>query len=173
MSAYRTVGIIAAWLASIAIVGAWQNHAGHISERTEWQSREAQELRAANQQILLLEKQARKTEQDQAKVIAAISTDYQEQIRNANTIHSADIAAVRSGLIRLRDHSASKNTCPDRVPETPSAPRGRDGQEGADLSKPATEFLLGLARDADDIARQLAACQAVIVSDRTIFEYQR
>ena len=43
--------------------------------------------------------------------------------------------------------------------ELPAAPAGL-------LSGEASEFLVNLAADADDVARQLAACQQVIINDR-------
>jgi hypothetical protein len=35
-----------------------------------------------------------------------------------------------------------------------------------ELSETASGFLLDLANDADDVTRQLAACQQIIISDR-------
>lgn len=167
MNPWLIIGLLVAWGASLFGVGTWQNDAGHIAERTSWQTRENTELRTANGKIKGLEDDARTAEQNHAAALAAISTDYERKLFDANKQRAADVAAVRAGTLRLRDPDATGlRACGSVAPETGSSAGGRDGAQGGELSESATEFLYSLANDADDVARQLASCQAVVVKDR-------
>lgn len=163
---YLYLAIVLAWVASLAAVGYWQNGAGHVAERSAWMERENDELRQANVEIIRLQAAARAQEQRQAELMATISITYQEQLTHETAQHRADIAALRAGALRLRDRAAIKNTDCHPVPETPAAAIGRDDLPGAELSGAASEFLLVLTSRADNLARQLAACQSVIRADR-------
>lgn len=167
MNPYVIIGLIAAWIASLVGVGFWQNDAGHVAERTEWQTRENGELRTANATIKALQEQARKDEQTHAAALAAISTDYERKLSDANKQRAADAAAVRSGSLRLRDPSApGLRACGSLPAETAAGTGQRDGGAAGELSAAASGFLLDLANESDDVARQLAACQRVVIEDR-------
>tara|TARA_R110000868_G_scaffold378761_1_gene644361 strand:- start:192 stop:434 length:243 start_codon:yes stop_codon:yes gene_type:complete len=56
--------------------------------------------------------------------------------------------------------------CGSGVPGVAATPSGSDGGKGRELSVQTSEFLLTLTGEADTVARQLAACQDVIRSDR-------
>lgn len=165
MNQSSIIGLL--WIATLAGVGWWQNDAGHVAERTTWQGRENSQLRTANSRIKTMEEGARKAEQDHALAMAAISTDYERKLSDANKQRAADIAAVRAGTLRLRDPGA-----PGLYPFGGIAAQAGpgacqcNGTQGSELSAAAGEFLFGLADDADDLARQLTACQAVVVKDR-------
>lgn len=98
---------------------------------------------------------------------AAISENYQEQLEDEKQKTAALIAANRAGAFRMRDPNAV--ACPPHggiQPETSTSTGGRDGAAPGELSGAAAEFLLGLAGEADSVARQFAACQAVVRADR-------
>jgi hypothetical protein len=161
------VGAMLLWVASLAGVGYWQNDAGHVAERSTWQGRENAELRTANSKIKTLEEGARKAEQDKAVALAAISTDYERKLSDANKQRAADTAAVRAGSLRLRDPSApGLRACGSIPAETAAGTGQRDGESAGELSAAASEFLLSLVNEADDVARQLGACQQVVIEDR-------
>ncbi len=167
MNPYLIIGLLIGWLASLAGVGSWQNAAGHTAERTAWQTRENAELRTANAKIITLQASARRIEQAHSMALSEISTTYEKELHHANKQRSADLAAVRAGTLRLRySNPASINTTGDHSTETASATGGCDGPEGAELPAAITADLLALAADADDITRQLTACQRVILEDR-------
>lgn len=160
-------GILIAWLASLAGVGYWQNDAGHTAERVVWQGKSITELEMDNKAVRDTEEKYRAIEQDHAAVQAGISKNYQEQLKNANQKTADLIAAARSGAFRLRDPNAiARPPRGDNLPETSASTGGHDGRASGELSATATEFLLGLAGEADNIARQLAVCQSVIRADR-------
>jgi hypothetical protein len=169
MNPYVIIGLGAAWLASLVGIGYWQNEAGHIAERTEWQTRENGELRTANATIKALQEKARKSEHDHAAALATVSTDYERKLGDANKQRAADAAALRAGTLRLRDPSPTGlRSCGSLGAKIGTSPGERDGAQGGELSDAAAGFLLDLASDADDVARQLAACQEVVVKDREL-----
>lgn len=164
---YILLAIVAAWIASLAGVGIWQNHAGATAERVAWQAKEGKELIAANALIVVLETQARAAERAHATAISTISTTYQGKLTHAETQRKADVAAARSGAIRLFDPGASaQSACASGGGEAVTRAGGRDGGEGAGLSPDAAEFLLSEANRADAIVEQLTSCQAVVRADR-------
>jgi len=167
MNPYLIIGLLIGWLASLAGVGWWQNDAGHVAERTAWQKRENSELRTANDKIRSMQDSARRNEQLHAAALADVSTNYQKELSNAIKQRAADVAAVRAGTLRLRYHNPpSIYAIGDSPAETGPGAGGCDGPKGAELPQSIVADLLGLAADADDVTRQLTACQRVIIEDR-------
>jgi prophage endopeptidase len=114
---------------------------------------------------LQLETLARASEQSHSVAQAAISTTYQKDLQNAEIRRQKDIAAARTGALRLFDPGA-QGACAGGASQDATSAGGRDGGPDTGLSSQSVEFLLTEADRADGIARQLGACQAVIVSDR-------
>ena len=175
MNPYAIIALLIAWGLSLAGVGWWQRNDGETAERSAWQGRENAELVAANGKIKTLEEGARKAEQDKAAALAAISTDYERKLSDANKQRAADAAAVRAGSLRLRDPSSpGLHACGGLATETAAGTGQRDGGAAGELSPTtagvlsaaASGFLLDLVNEADDVARQLAACQRVVIEDR-------
>lgn len=162
------LGFVVALIAA-ALGGEYDgNKRGVNSERVAWQAKDNKELAAANAKILQLETDARAKEQAHAEQLAAIATNYEQELQNAENTRKADVAAARSGALRLRDPGArTEQACGSGTGQTSAAPGGRDGQAGGELSPELAEFLVSEADRADAIVKQLGACQAVIVSDRT------
>ena len=143
--------------------------AGVAKERAVWQGKESKELAAANAKILKLEQEARDREARQALALAEASADYQKRIADEKKKRDAAVAAARAGALVLRDPGRPVGACPDRgeAPGAPAGTVGRDGAAGGELSREAAAFLLELAGEADAVAEQLTACQAVVKADRT------
>lgn len=164
---YRAVAILLAWGASLVAVGWWQRHDGAARVESAWLAREAQQNAQAAARIQALQVEAREAEHRHGQALADISAHYQEQLTHADARRTRDIAALRAGALRLRDPaSAPVPACGSATGQTPAAPGGRDGAERGELSGQAAEFLYRLASEADDLARQLTACQQVIRQDR-------
>jgi len=161
------LALVVGWLASLVGVGYWQRTDGRQVERSAWEQRESAELRSANATITALEEDARKKEGDHAAAVAVISTNYEEQLKNANDRAKADRAAVRAGSLRLYDPSAAGlRACGSIVGQTGTATAGRDGPAPGELSPEASGFLLDLENESDAIVKQLGAAQEVIRADR-------
>lgn len=80
---------------------------------------------------------------------------------NTDAIAERDglLADLRAGNLRLRD----KFRCPSGgVSGTAGSAAGGDGPEGGVLSVEDQTFLVRLGAEADDVARQLTACQAIL-----------
>ena len=156
-----------AWIASLAAVGAWQRHDGRTAERAEWQARESEQLRHAHAAITRLTAAARAAEARNASALATISTRHTQELHHAQAQRTRDRADLRAGTLRLRDPGAPGLRADGCLPPAPGpAAGGRDARTPGDLSREAAEFLLDLAAEADDTARQLAACQRVVIADR-------
>jgi len=148
--------------------GEMRYDAGVTTERAAWTARENTELAQANAQIQKLEEDARTVERQHVEDLAEISANYQQELQDANDQKDRALADLRSGALQLRDPDAAAGqgtaVCPSTA--TAAGTGGRDGAAQGHLSAAASEFLLGLASDADQVAQQLTACQAIIASDR-------
>lgn len=164
---YRLAAMLLAWGASLVAVGWWQRHDGAARVEAAWQAREAQQVSQAAERIQAMQVAARDAEHRHGQALADISAHYQEQLTHAEDRRRRDIDALRAGTLRLRDPNApAVPACGSETGPTPPAPGGRDGAQGGELSGQAAEFLYRLASEADDLARQLTACQQVIRQDR-------
>lgn len=165
--ALAVLALVTAVVAAIYAYGQQQLGLGQKSERTAWLARDNAELTAANTRIKVLQEEYRKREQGHAAALAAVSTQYQQELIHAKAEKDRVIAGLRTGAVRLRIPIAGPlSTTGDRAAALGTGTAGRDGETRADLSTAASEFLVGLASEADEVAHQLGACQAVINADR-------
>ncbi len=159
--------LVAAVVAAIYAYGRQQFGLGGQAERAAWLARENGALTKANGRIKELEEQARAREHEHAQDMANTSAKYQEDLKHEKSAKDRVIADLRSRALRLR----IPVTCPisaagDRTAAPGTGAAGRDGETRAELSVEASEFLVGLTSEADEIVHQLDACQAVINADR-------
>lgn len=141
---------------------------GEKAERAAWLARENAQLTKANAKIKALEEKYRQQEQDAADAIAVISTNYQKDLSNVKAEKDRVIAGLRGGTFRLRIPVAARFGAGRGTAAEVAAPAcGRDGEARTELPIEASEFLVGLTSEADEVVKQLGACQAVINADRT------
>ena len=166
---YAIVAAVIASATGAAI--AYTYHKGHASGKAEVVAevtkRDNVQLAKVATEVQRLQEAARADEQRHAEELAAISADYEKDLQNANATKTADVAAARSGRLVLRVPAK----CPpaDRGSEgsqVAAAPGGRDGGVGSELPREVVEALFTMADDADQVVRQLAACQRVVHADR-------
>lgn len=161
------VGLLLAWGASLGVVGKWQNNAGRESERVAWQEREIQQVAAVNAKFKQLSDAARAAEQRSAAEIAAIGEDHAKAIEVLEARRRRDVVAARDGAIRLRVAGACVSSSGgSAAPEAGAAAGVGAGASTVELPREVTADLLALANDADQVADQLRACQAIAVNDR-------
>lgn len=153
--------VIAA-IAGVALVGAgWWWHSSRVDKAVD--AALAAQAAVYTAQLLEAEEKARQVERAHLERLATIGAAYQKEFQHAETIRRADVERARDGALRLR---VPGTLCPGPGPEAgPAAGRG-DGAAPGELPGPLAAALLELAHDADRNTRQLAACQAVIESDR-------
>lgn len=114
-------------------------------------------LAAANTRV-------RAAEQQSALSMATISTIYQKGQSDVIANQKSVIAGVRTGAVRLS--VATRADPADAAGASAACAGRRDGEARRQLSDQAAEFLTGLASDADTVALQLSACQALLIIDR-------
>lgn len=166
MNPYVILAVVVMWAGSLFGVGRWQNEAGHTAERVTWQAKTNQELAQANAKIIQLETAARAQEQQHAAQLEQVATTYEKEKADVTAQKDSVIAQLRAGAIRLHDPYSPGFKAPGS-PTSPAASTGRcDGGAGSELSQRTSEFLVGLASRADEVVKQLQACQAVVKSDR-------
>ena len=159
--------LVAAVSGAIYAYGQQQFGLGEKAERTAWLTRENTTLTKANARIKELEDQARAREREHAQDMAAASAKYQEDLKHEKAAKDRVIADLRSGALRLRIPVTCPNAAGGSGTAAPgSGTVGRDGETRAELSVEASEFLVGLASEADEVVHQLTACQVVVSADR-------
>lgn len=158
--------IIGALLACIAAFFYGQ-HTGAESERVAWQARDNEAIRKANAKIIDLNDQARAQERTTANQIAAVAAHYEKEKARVQSQKESALAALRAGGLVLRDPGSPRlGTCGSQTGPTAAAPGQRDGETRSGLSPEASGFLYTEASRADEIVKQLDACQGVVLADR-------
>ena len=145
-----------AWLYLCAIIiytaAAW-NHGYHTSDAA-WQLKEAKRQKAAADAAAKLSEEYRKKEQANATEWAAKETQYINQA-------GADERDYRDTITRLRASNGVRVkrefTC-GVSSSSATAGSGNDQAQGG-LSPQVAEDVIGVGREADEVARQLALCQ--------------
>lgn len=104
-----------------------------------------------------------------AQEMAALDERFTHEIETAKSRAAADLAAVRDGTVRVRD----RFTCPadpgrpsGAAADTGTTPSVGDDAPPSGLQAADAEFLLREAERADEVTRQLQACQAIVRRDR-------
>lgn len=143
-----------------------------VSEtESRYKTRDNAALAAANKRIQELETKVRAQEQQHVDALARIGKTHQEELDREKAKRARAVADARAGALKLRDPGARPCAAPGgggEAGEARTAAGSGDAQAGAELSRPFTEFLIDLAGEADEVVRQLGACQAVIEADRRI-----
>lgn len=163
------LGGIALVVVSLIGFGWWLGGRGEATAHAQTKAKHAETLRAIAEEARAVANMVRLREHQVAQDVAAIATAYEDK-RNAiqSTARAAVLADIRSGRIRLRDHTQA-------VPSTAqaaTAPGGSDGQaqgggiHPGDLAGPVAESI-AVAAQAD---AQLTACQATLQAYANITE---
>lgn len=167
MNPYVILGAVVLWGASVAGVGYWQNQAGHTAERVSWQTRETKELQDANAKILELEAARRAEEQRHADAVADISQTYEKEKADAASQKARDVAAARAGALRLLVPARCPDANRNKTGAVAAGAGERDGGARSELPREIAANLFALADDADEIVKQLSACQGIVRADRS------
>lgn len=156
-----------------ALVGGWSldraaYKRGVAAVEARYAARDAEAARQAAQRVDELQAQARAAEQAAAARLAAVSTDYQRRLASAATENDRMRRALAAGDVRLRFPRTEPAADGPRgaAAETGAAAAGCHGPEAGQLPRAVALDLWQLAADADAVAEQLAACQAVLRGDR-------
>ena len=145
-----------AWLYLCAIIiytaAAWY-HGYHTSDAA-WQLKDAKQQKAAADAAAKLSEEYRKREQANATEWAARETQYINQAGEDERNYRDTIARLRAGNgVRVK----RELTC-SAPSSAASASSGNDKAQGG-LSSQVAEDVVGIGREADEVASQLALCQ--------------
>ena len=145
-----------AWLYLCAIIiytaAVWY-HGYHTSD-TAWQLKEAKQHKAAADAVAKLSEEYRKKEQANATEWAEKETQYINQAGSDERDYRDVVARLRAGNgLRVK----RELTC--GVPGAASTASGGNDKEQGGLSSQVAEDVIGIGREADEVARQLALCQ--------------
>jgi hypothetical protein len=134
---------------------------GQSEERAKWQARESKELTQANAEIARLQSAYVALSKQQSAEVAAAQQAHQNKLKEVRDAKDLFIADVRAGRVVLRDpgRAASCQGSGDAGAQPAAAVAGSNAASGGQLSVEASEFLLGLAGEADEVAAQLALAQ--------------
>ncbi len=176
-------GAIAVIVALTGLVLAWNKYTAGLDQKgydrgvaettAAFQKRDNAQLQAALAAQHAAEVLAAQAERTALKSQSDASQAYSKGVNDGKAKTAVLVAAARAGSLQLRDPGNQTGACPARSGPTGEASlagpaAGGDGGTGAKLSAEASGFLLALTGEADDTARQLAAAQAVITSDRVL-----
>lgn len=165
MKSILFIGIILAWLGSLAYVGNYQYQAGSIAKNAEWREKENTELKLANKAIVDLRNKLAAAEKEKSEQLVIAANTYQEKENAAKEIHQKNLSALRANLLRMYDPGTrSEPTNHQSTASTAATTNGSDGAKNTELSREASDFLLDLTYEADEVTRQLGLCQSTITT---------
>jgi hypothetical protein len=167
MNPWLIVGAGLVWLASLWGVGSWQRDEGRTAERVAWQERDSEQLRAANESIARLTKEARQAEADHQARLADIAANIVKENRRHEADSRRAVAGARALVLRQQP------ACPDAAGERAASPpfagaAGTDGAAACELPAAAVRDLFQLVLDADRDVRLLGRAREVIEEDRRV-----
>lgn len=159
--------IVALALFTLALVMAYGFGVSTTSDKYEAIIAKANKKHA--DETISLQAQVRAAEHKAAKDMAAIDAQHQKDIADERSKANATLAGYRAGTIRLRDEFTPTIGPAQPVMPGIAAATGQRNDAGSGGLQPAhVEFLVQIAAEADQVARQLQACQAVVRADRAV-----
>jgi hypothetical protein len=140
------------------------HHAGVERGRAEiqakWDADRARQLEAA----VKAEAENRAKEEGMAASVAAVATHYSKENVRAKA-ESADLRRrLADGSVRLTVPGACSGGDSTAAPAGPAG--GSDGRTAGELPASLAATLSAIGAEADEVARQLGACQAILRSER-------
>jgi len=107
-------------------------------------------------------------ERRSAELVAAADSAYKKGIEDGKKSLDADVAAIHDGSKRVRDkfRCPAPAKRPDPVPTASPAPGSGDEAPQGGLQPADAEFLVRLGHEANDVVRQLTACQDYITQQQ-------
>lgn len=157
--------LVLAWLASLVVVGGWQNASGHAAERLMVTQRDNADLITANQTITDLTNKRITDNAEHATRLSLISQQLEKEKQDESKKRDRVIADLRAERVRLRDPGSPSPTGGSGNGITTGTSKC-DGEARGFLSNETAEFLVRLTGEADEVVHQLTECQAVVMSDR-------
>lgn len=136
--------------------------------RSEYATRDLAEAREHQATYAAWNERNRAKEKEISGEISAASKAYQEDLAHVTNEKDRALEQLRTGALQLRlTNTARVEACGSASGSVAGSGRGDIGiPRGEFLSEADSAFLIALAAEADTVAAQLGACQAVIKADR-------
>lgn len=151
---WQALAAIAACVVLLALRWHWIG-VGEDRVQARWDAAEARHTAAAAVRAAEVRTIEARWRSDFDAAVARLTKENTDALAERDRL----LADLRAGNVRLRD----KFRCPDRrLPGATGPAAGSDGAEGGVLSVEDQEFLVRLGAEADDVARQLTACQTIL-----------
>jgi hypothetical protein len=99
------------------------------------------------------------------KEMDRIKLVHMRELENVKTQHTAVVAALRTGGLRLSVPTTGCSSS-SAISGFAASATGTSGPPRAELSATDGEFFINLAADADEVVAQLNACIAIVKQDR-------
>ena len=157
--------LIIGWIGSLVFVGNYQYTAGSVAKNAQWVEKENAQIKLANNEIVRLRNVIATAEKEKATALASAAQTYQEKENVAKTEHQKKLTDLRTNLLRMYDPGTSRqSTASQSTANTASAAHGSYDSQNSELSGEASQFLLDLTYEADEVTRQLGLCQSTVVA---------
>lgn len=158
---YLIAGLVASHAALLGLYGWAEIRVGRAqTSLAEAKAEHSEQALIAAEAITRLQDEAVTKEREAVQELAALSTQFHREQRDAQARTDRTLSELRSGNLRLRDRLAAAS-CPG-VPGTADGSGGSDAAGGAGLRPEDADFLIRESDRADDVARRLTLCQAAI-----------
>lgn len=163
-------GYLAIAVGAVVVIGVASMEifsAGANSVHVKYLTRDSEAAQKNLAKIRELSEAVRSKEQQKAEELAKVSESYQRELAQNEARKNALLDDVVSGRIRLYVNTRKDGDSGKPAGETAATACRCDGrEEGGFLGQADTAFLVGEASRADQVAKQLGACQAVVRKDR-------
>lgn len=151
--------------ALVAAFWLYGNHREGVGEDRVQAAWDAEKARLAAE-VAAAEKSAREKEARDRAAFDAALTLLELENANARAELEQDLADLRADNARLRVRGRFQCPATAGVSGTAAGSAGSDEAPQAGLLREDAEFLLRIGREADDVVRQLTACQAILNAER-------
>lgn len=168
--AAAVAGAIGAWNHYISGVETRAHDAGVAETKAAYEARDNKALADAIAERNAAQARLDKALADNQKLTDAAGADYAKGVKDGKDQAARDVAAVRAGTLVLHDPGATACVAGSGQAsagdgKVAGGEAGVAGTGNPGLSAGASEFLLGLAAEANRLRDKVKALQAVVVAD--------
>jgi hypothetical protein len=141
------------------------HHTGAKSTMAAWEKEKSTANQEAFDKLTAANAQVRDYEQKLATVQNNVEKAYVKKLKAVEIERNNLSALAKSNKLFI---DATCENSGSQLPETASGSSVNNGREKARLSREASEFLISIAADADEIVHQLNACQQTLINEREL-----
>ena len=158
----------------------WMNHiqskldlseANCTTQIQQIEKNQLETIRTQQANLITAQEKVRVAEQKSAQQVSEIESKLHEQNIQASTSQTKLINDIRSGTVGLYERFTCPSTTSDNsnnsVPKSATSLSGDNAASKRGLQREDAEFLISESNRADQVVRQLSACQALLKQERS------